>query len=159
DCVAQHGNHPCVLHPRDLAPAGQRRSRRPGRADRRRVSGPPSRGRPVGQPNGLMRPARDLLLVFAAVLAFYCATLAPTVIWSDSAAYAREVLVGPLQFGTAADHPLFIVIGQLLRPLPFELAWLLNLESALFGALAVAMVYRCARQMGTSRIAAAIGAA
>jgi hypothetical protein len=106
-----------------------------------------------------MRPARDLLLVFAAALAFYCATLAPTVIWSDSAAYAREVLVGPLQFGTAADHPLFIVIGQLLSPLPFELAWLLNLESALFGALAVAMVYRCARQMGTSRIAAAIGAA
>ena len=103
--------------------------------------------------------AADLLLVFAIALAFYWVTLAPTVIWSDSAAFARQVLMGPLEFGTASDHPLFIAIGRLLQPLPFELAWLLNLESALFGALAVAMVYRCARQIGTSRIAAAIGAA
>ena len=103
--------------------------------------------------------ATELLLVFTTALAFYWVTLAPTVIWSDSAAFARQVLVGPLGFGTASDHPLFIAIGRLLQPLPFELAWLLNLESALFGALAVAMVYRCARQIGTSPIAAAIGAA
>ena len=101
----------------------------------------------------------ELLLVFTTALAFYWVTLAPTVIWSDSAAFARQVLVGPLGFGTASDHPLFIAIGRLLKPLPFELAWLLNLESALFGALAVAMVYRCARQIGTSPIAAAVGAA
>jgi hypothetical protein len=103
--------------------------------------------------------AAELLLVFAIALAFYWVTLAPTVIWSDSAAFARQVLIGPLEFGTASDHPLFIAFGRLLKPLPFELAWLLNLESALFGAAAVAMVYRCARQLGTSRIAAAIGAA
>jgi Protein O-mannosyl-transferase TMEM260-like len=103
--------------------------------------------------------AADLLLVFAIALAFYGVTLAPTVIWSDSAAFARQVLIGPLQFGTASDHPLFIAIGRLLKLLPFELAWLLNLESALFGAAAVAMVYRCARQLGTSPIAGAIGAA
>jgi hypothetical protein len=101
----------------------------------------------------------DLVLAFAIALAVYAVTLAPTVIWSDSAAFAREVLMGPLQFGTAADHPLYIAIGRLLKPLPFELAWLLNFESAVFGALAVAMVYRCARQLELSRIAAAIGAA
>jgi hypothetical protein len=104
--------------------------------------------------------ATDLVLIFAIALAFYGATLAPTVIWSDSAGFAREVITGgALQLGTASDHPLYVAIGRLLRPLPFELAWLLNLESAIFGALAVMMVYRCGRQLGGPPVAAAMGAA
>jgi hypothetical protein len=101
----------------------------------------------------------DFAVIFAAALAFYSITLAPTITWGDSAAFARMVHGGPLEIGTAADHPLFIVVGRLLSMLPFELATLLNFEAAVFGALAVTMVYRCGRQLGTGRIAAATGAA
>jgi hypothetical protein len=101
----------------------------------------------------------DLVFVFAASLAFYCATLAPAVIWGDSAWLAVDAYYGALNMGTAGDHPLFVFIGHLLSRLPFDVARLVNFEAALFGALAVTMVYRCSRQLGTSRAAAGAGAA
>jgi len=102
-----------------------------------------------------------LFLVFTAALGFYWVTLAPTVVWGDSARLTlRVVAKEPLAFGTAGDHPLFVVIGRILvAALPGDPARLVNFEAALFGALAVAVVYRCARQLGTSRLAAAAGAA
>lgn len=101
----------------------------------------------------------DLLFVFAAALTFYGVTLAPTLIWGDSAWFALQVLRWPVEYGTAGDHPLFVLLGRLFVLLPGEPARNLNLEAALFGALAVVLVYRCARQLGTSRAAAAVGAA
>ena len=90
----------------------------------------------------------DLAFVFAASLAFYCATLAPTVIWGDSAWLAVDAYYGAFNIGTAGDHPLFVFIGHLLSGLPLDVARLVNFEAALFGALAVTMVYRCGRQLG-----------
>jgi hypothetical protein len=101
----------------------------------------------------------DLVFVFATSLAFYCATLAPTVVWGDSASLAVASYSGSLGIGTAGDHPLFLLIGHVLSRLPVEVARLVNFESAVFGALAVTMVYRCGRQLGTSRLAAGVGAA
>jgi hypothetical protein len=101
----------------------------------------------------------DMAFVFAAALAFYCATLAPTVIWGDSAWLAVDAYYGAFNIGTAGDHPLFVFIGHLLSALPLDVARLVNFEAALFGALAVTMVYRCGRQLGTSRLAAGVGAA
>jgi hypothetical protein len=101
----------------------------------------------------------DLAFVFAVSLAFYCATLAPTVTWGDSAWLAVDAYYGAFNIGTAGDHPLFVFIGHLLSALPLNVARLVNFEAALFGALAVTMVYRCGRQLGTSRLAAGVGAA
>src|SRR5712691_396296 len=100
----------------------------------------------------------DLAVVFASALAFYWATLAPTVIWGDSAWLTLQTIIGSAKFGTAGDHPLFSWVGRLFLALPGEPARNLNFEAAVFGALTVMLVYRCARQLGTSRLAAAVGA-
>lgn len=104
-------------------------------------------------------PRLDLAIVFFAALAFYAATLAPTVIWGDSATFSRAALGRGLAYGSAGDHPLFILVARLFARLPGEVARNVNLASACFGALAVACVYRCARQLGASRVAAGTGAA
>src|SRR4051794_29953662 len=79
--------------------------------------------------------------------------------WGDSASFALDASVGTLALGTAADHPLFVLVGHLLSKITGDAARAVNVEAALFGALAVAMVYRCSRQLGASRLGAAAGAA
>ncbi len=101
----------------------------------------------------------DAICVFAAALAFYRITLAPTVIWGDSAFLAMEARRGSVRLATAGDHPLFVLVGHLFSKLPGEVARNINFEAAVFGALAVMLVYVCARQLGTSRLAATVGAA
>ena len=100
----------------------------------------------------------ELVLVFAAALLFYDATLAPTVIWGDSAAFSLQAFQGSLHWGTASEHPLFLFIGQLFSALPGEVARNVNFEAAVFGALAVMLVYRSGRLLGASRLAASVGA-
>jgi hypothetical protein len=101
----------------------------------------------------------DLILVFAAALTFYAATLAPAVIWGDSAALSLDVFQRSLQIGTAGDHPLYVLVGYAFAALPGDVARNVNFEAAVFGALAVMLVYRCARVLGASRLAAGSGAA
>jgi hypothetical protein len=90
---------------------------------------------------------------------FYAVTLAPTVVWGDSAALSLNVFHGHLRLTRASDHPLFVLVGRLFASLPGELARNVNLVSAVFGALTVMLVYRCGRQLGASRLAAGAGAA
>lgn len=106
-----------------------------------------------------VRSTSDCALVFASALAFYWVTLAPGVIWGDSAALALDAFYGSLHLETASDHPLFVFVGELFTALPGEVARNVNFEAACFGALAVMLVYRFARRLGTSRLAAAVGAA
>jgi len=101
----------------------------------------------------------ELMLPFASAMALYWFTLAPTVIWGDSASLALQASRGTLHLGTAGDHPLFVLVGHWFAKLPGELAWNINLEAAVFGALAVMLVYRCARRLGCSPLAAGVGAA
>src|SRR5450759_5138351 len=114
-------------------------SRRPKRPSRNRRS--PSDRTPENRSDHVKTGSMDLAFVFAASLAFYCATLAPTVIWGDSAWLAVDAYYGAFNIGTAGDHPLFVFIGHLLSILPLDVARLVNFEAALFGALAVTMVY------------------
>jgi hypothetical protein len=99
------------------------------------------------------------VLVFVAALTFYALTLAPTLLWGDSAWLTLSAVLGITEVGRAADHPLYIVLGALFTALPGEpprnLAW----QSAVFGALGVALVFRIGLQLGASRMAAAVGAA
>jgi asparagine N-glycosylation enzyme membrane subunit Stt3 len=106
------------------------------------------------------RPAivLDFALIVATALAFYSLTLGPTVIWGDSATLSIEAFRGTLRWGTAVDHPLFVLVGHWFSKLPGEVASNVNLAAAVFGALTVGLVYVCGRQMNVSRVAAAIGA-
>src|SRR5262245_40795717 len=101
----------------------------------------------------------DSFLIFAIALAFYAVTLAPAVIWGDSASLALNALSGSVSLATAGDHPLFILVGHWFSALPGDPARNVNFAAAVFGALAVMLVYRSGRLLGTSRFAAFTGAA
>jgi hypothetical protein len=94
-------------------------------------------------------------VVFLVAMVVYVSTLAPSVMWGDSASLAIQVASPRLFFGTAGDHPLFVLLGRLVLPLPGELAWKLNLLSAVFGALALAFVFAATVRLGGSRVGGA----
>lgn len=100
----------------------------------------------------------ELVVVFVLALSFYSVTLAPTILWGDSAWLTLFARLGATGFRTAGDHPLYLRVGQLFMALPGEPARNMALESAVFGALAVMLVFRIGRQLGVSRLSAAIGA-
>jgi hypothetical protein len=102
---------------------------------------------------------RNELFIFVAAIIFYGFTLAPTIIWGDSAWLAIDALFGLVRSGTASDHPLFVMVGRIFAKLPGDPARNINFESAAFAALAVALVYRCATHLGASPLQASIGAA
>jgi hypothetical protein len=118
----------------------------------------PLNARPVEGADAERTPA-PLLFVFATALAFYVATLAPTVTWGDSAWLATDAFRGPIGFTTAGDHPLFLLIARGFTWLPGDVGRNVNLVSALFGALTVMLVFRVARQLGARPAAALTGAA
>ena len=102
---------------------------------------------------------RDGAAVFALALGLYAATLAPGVVWGDSASLAVHVATGRLDVGTAGDHPLFLLAGRAVLPFPGDLAWKLNVLTAIWGALALTFVYAAAAKLGGSRLAGAGAAA
>jgi hypothetical protein len=82
------------------------------------------------------------LPVFAAALGLYAATLAPTVtaVFDDS----LELQLVTYQLGIAhpTGYPLYTLLGWLFTRLPVgDVAFRVNLMSAVFGAAAVALVY------------------
>ncbi len=105
------------------------------------------------------RSALDAALVFIAALMFYAWTLAPSVIWGDSASLALDARIGSVGLATAGDHPLFLLVSRVFAMLPGELARNINLEAAVFGALAVMLVYLSGRALGATPPAALAGAA
>lgn len=91
-------------------------------------------------------------------LILYIKTLAPTVIWGDSAKLATFVYEFELSI-RQGHHPLHTVLGVLFSYLPFgDYAYRQNLMSAFFGALAVALVYLILLRW-TNSVIAAIGGA
>lgn len=76
--------------------------------------------------------------------ALYVGTCAPTVLWQDSGLFVYRIWHNDLEgnLGIALAHPLYIMIGILAKLVPLgELAWRINLISAVFGAIAVANLY------------------
>ena len=98
------------------------------------------------------------LFVFLVSLKFYMFTLAPTVMWGDSADLALKVFDFTLD--PAADgHPLFVVLGRIFDALfPWELAVNLNFMSAFFAALAVVFVFLSLREFTRGSLPALAGA-
>ena len=111
--------------------------------------------------NSLVVPLQhvDWIAVALAVAAFvvYTRTLAPSVLWSDYGEYQYSAysLSVPHQTG----YPLYILLAKLWTLLPVgDVAYRVNLMSAFWGAVTVALTYLCVKQLCGSRRAAAISA-
>jgi hypothetical protein len=80
-----------------------------------------------------------VLAVFSFFL--YLNTLAPTVVWGDSAKLAT--FVNDVELKVRLEyHPLHTLLGQLFNSLPIgHCAYRLNLMSAFFGALTIGLLY------------------
>ena len=100
-------------------------------------------------------PRTDLLLallVGVAALALYIRTLAPSLLWGDSAEF--QTLSYTLGMTHPSGYMTQIMLGKLFTYLPFgNIAYRVNLMSAFFGALAVAETYLIVRLLGGGRIA------
>lgn len=79
-------------------------------------------------------------IVFLALLVLYLNTLAPTVLTFDSATLQTKAYV--LGIGYPTGYPTYIMLGKLFTYLPFgDVAYRVNLSSAVYGALAGAVIY------------------
>ena len=87
------------------------------------------------------------LLLFAVGLYAYTGTLAPTVLQGDAALFQYTPAVLGVTYPTG--YPLYILLGKLwvtLLPLG-EIAWRMNLLSALLSSLALPLIYGAARHL------------
>ena len=93
------------------------------------------------------------LLVGTAAFALYVRTLAPSLLWGDSAEF--QTLSYTLGMTHPSGYMTQIMFGKLFTYLPVgNIAYRVNLMSAFFGALAVAEAYLIVRLLGGWRIAA-----
>lgn len=100
------------------------------------------------------------LAVSLAALALYLATLAPSVatVFDDSLEF--QVVLPSLGIAHPTGYPLYTLLGWLFSRLPVgDLAYRVNLLSALAGAAAVAALFLTARRLGSGRLPAALMAA
>ena len=89
-------------------------------------------------------------------LALYVATLAPSVatVFDDSLEF--QVVLPSLGIAHPTGYPLYTILGWAFSHLPLQdLAYRVNLFSALAGAATVGVLFLVARQLGSSRLAAA----
>ena len=101
--------------------------------------------------------SRDDLLVAALIwlsaFALYVRTLAPSLLWGDSAEF--QVLSYTLGMTHPSGYTTHIFIGKFFTLIPLgNIAWRVNMMSAFFGALAVAQVYLIVRIFNRWRVAA-----
>ncbi|MFQ5613047.1 MAG: protein O-mannosyl-transferase family [Anaerolineae bacterium] len=110
--------------------------------------------RPVRLPRSVW-----LLVPGAAAGALYLATLAPSLLWGDSAGFQLRAYRGELHSGTLG-HPLWVLLAhRFVRWLPgADPAWKANLLSAAAGALAVLFVAVIIYQISGSLSGAVLGA-
>jgi hypothetical protein len=103
-------------------------------------------------------------LVFAAAMLLYVRTLAATLLLGDSGEY--QVLFQTLALTHPTGYPITILLGRLITLLApvGSFAYRANLVSAIFGSLALALVYLAGRvlagatsHIGGTRIAALLG--
>jgi hypothetical protein len=95
-----------------------------------------------------------LISIFIGILslALYIRTLAPSVLYGDISEF--QTLSYTLGMTHASGYPTQIIFGKLFTFLPFgDIAYRVNLMSAFFGALSVAIVYLIVRLMGGWRTA------
>ncbi|MGA9349400.1 MAG: DUF2723 domain-containing protein [Anaerolineae bacterium] len=96
------------------------------------------------------------LAVGVCALAAYVRTLAPDVLYGDSAEF--QTLAYTLGTTHSTGYPVYLLLGRLLGFLPIgSLAWRVNLLSAVGAATTVSSVFLLTRYLTRSRIGALLG--
>ncbi|MHC4862855.1 MAG: protein O-mannosyl-transferase family [Planctomycetota bacterium] len=88
------------------------------------------------------------LLVLAAAGALYVLTCAPTILWQDSGLLVYRIWHNDIEgnLGLALAHPLYVMVGIVIKSIPAgDLAYRINLMSAVFGAVTVANLFLLVR--------------
>jgi hypothetical protein len=102
-----------------------------------------------------LRSRTDLgfaLLIGLAAFALYIRTLAPSLLWGDSAEF--QTLSYTLGMTHHTGYATQIIFGKIFTLIPINnIAWRVNLMSAFFGALAVANTFLIVQLLTRSRIA------
>ena len=96
--------------------------------------------------------------MFLIALCLYWLTLAPGLIGLvDTPKF--QFVGGILGVPHPPGYPLYVLLSHGFSHLPFgSLAYRINLMSAVFGALTVALVFLCGRRAGAGRLSSGIGA-
>ena len=93
------------------------------------------------------------LLIGLAAFALYVRTLAPSLLWGDSAEF--QTLSYTLGMTHPTGYATQIIFGKIFTFIPINnIAYRVNLMSAFFGALAVANTFLIVRMLTASRVAA-----
>jgi len=93
------------------------------------------------------------VLVWLIAFSLYVRTLAPSLLWDDSAEF--QTLSYTLGMTHSTGYMTYILIGKLFTLIPVgNIAYRVNLMSAFFGALAVAQIFLIVRVLGSQRTAA-----
>jgi len=99
-------------------------------------------------------------VLFAASLYLYLQTLAPSVVTLFDDSLEFPLVARRLAIAHPTGYPLYTLLAALLARGPGgNVAWLVNLLSAVAAALTVALVYGVARQLTRRRLPAFLGAA
>ena len=111
-------------------------------------------------PNSTHEPdRRDYLVALVLTilgLAAYVRTLAPDILYGDSAEF--QCLAYTLGITHSTGYPTYLFLGRLIGFLPVSnLAWRISLLSAVCAAITVGGVYLLARYFTRSRVGAALG--
>ncbi len=96
------------------------------------------------------------LAIWIAALFAYVRTLAPDLLYSDSAEF--QTLAYTLGTTHSTGYPTYLLLARLVGILPLRTpAWRINLVSALSAAVTVSGVYLLARSLTSNRLGAALG--
>src|SRR4051794_15460315 len=96
-------------------------------------------------------------VVFVAGILLYVRTLAPDLLYGDGAEF--QTLASTLGMTHPTGYPVYLVIGHIFTWLPFgDVAYRVNLFSAVAGTMALALLYLVGRTLGGWRSAALVGA-
>ena len=88
-------------------------------------------------------------LAFSLSFCLYLRTMAPTITWRNEGADGGELVAAAYVLGVPhpPGYPLYVLLGRLFAFLPLgDVAWRLNLMSAFFAALAVAITLALSRR-------------
>lgn len=95
------------------------------------------------------------LSIFSTSLILYVRTLAPSLLYGDSA--ELQTIAYTLGIGHPTGYPVYILIAKLFTLLPFgDIAYRVNLLSAVAAALTVSLVYLILRKLGASQTPAVL---
>lgn len=100
---------------------------------------------------GFSLDAKIALALFVVVFVVYLLTLCPTIYPGPSANAVCDV--GGVGLAPPTGHPIWLILGRLFGHLSSNTAYVLNLMSAFFGALTIALLYAVLSQLSHTRTA------